>query len=354
MGLDVYDDIERCMSGGWSDGLPVIPPYGSLVEDMLAAMGWDYTEVVGSLPEQSIEVHASHVAAAAVMAGCRFEYGPLLRALTLALLDPVFNLTGVEVTTGGASATVIVSGPAVARYGFAHQANCLGANNRANATVGRFAQMVRYFCGRGGGSLESHGTMGHPGRLGSASPSTRRRPGPRSTPSSACPRRRRAVTVVSTEGPQSVNNHYAETGEAVLETIAGTLANEGTTNFYWHTGGYLIVIGPEHMDLIAREFSREQARQFLYDRAVRPTDELARLGRIPRSPRRGSKVVPGTGRSPVASPDDLHFIESGGAGGKFSAVIPRWVGSRAYVCQPVSSQPVEGRAAPAPTQPSGG
>ena len=153
MGLDVYDDIERCMSGSWSDGLPVIPPYGSLVEDMLAAMGWDYTEVVGSLPEQSIEVHASHVAAAAVMAGCRFEYGPLLRALTLALLDPVFNLTGVEVTTGGASATVIVSGPAVERYGFAHQANCLGANNRANATVGRFAQMVRYFCGRGGGSL---------------------------------------------------------------------------------------------------------------------------------------------------------------------------------------------------------
>ena len=72
--LDVYDDIERCMAGSWSDGLPVIPPYGSLVDDMLAAMGWDYTEVVGSLPEQSIEVHASHVAAA-VMAGCRFEYG---------------------------------------------------------------------------------------------------------------------------------------------------------------------------------------------------------------------------------------------------------------------------------------
>jgi len=279
VGLDVYDDIERCMAGGWSDGLPVIPPYGSLVEDMLAAMGWGYTEVVGSLPEQSIEVHASHVA------------------------------------------------------------NCLGANNRANATVGRFAQMVRYFCGRGGGSLESHGTMGHPGRLGfcvAEHPATVWAPFHTqfglTAPVSA-------VTVVSTEGPQSVNNHYAETGEAVLETIAATLANEGTTNFYWHTGGYLIVIGPEHMDLIAAEFSREQARQFLYEHAVRPTDELARIGRIPRSPRRASKVVPGTDRSPVGSPGDLHFIESGAAGGKFSAVIPRWVGSRAYVCLPVGDQP---------------
>jgi hypothetical protein len=117
LGLDVYDDIERCMVGGWSDGLPVIPPYGSLVEDMLAAMGWDYTEMVGSLPEQSIEVHASHVAAAAVMAGCRFEYGPLLRALTLALLDPVFNLTWVEVTTGLSPSTVVVSGHDVGHIG---------------------------------------------------------------------------------------------------------------------------------------------------------------------------------------------------------------------------------------------
>ena len=36
MGLDVYNDIERCMAGGWSDGLPVIPPYGSLVEDVVS------------------------------------------------------------------------------------------------------------------------------------------------------------------------------------------------------------------------------------------------------------------------------------------------------------------------------
>jgi hypothetical protein len=305
---------------------------------MLEAMGWDYAEVVGALPEQSIQVHASHVAATAVMAGCMFEYGPLLRALTLALLDPAFNLTGVEVTTGGASATVIVSGPAVEQYGFVHEANCMGANNRANATVGRFAQMVRYFCGQGGGSLQSHGTMGHPGRLAfciAEHPETVWSPFHTQLGLSASAS---AVTVVSTEGPQSVNNHYAETGEAVLETIAGTLANEGTTNFYWYTSGYLIVLGPEHMNLIAQSFSREQARQFLYEHAVKPTDELTRLGRLPKEPRRGSKVLPGTDRPPVGSPEDLHFIESGGPGGKFSAVIPRWVGSRSYVCQPVADR----------------
>jgi hypothetical protein len=335
VGLDVYDDIEKCMSGGWTDGLPVIPPYGSLVDQMLDSMGWDYTEVVGSIAEQSIEVHASHAAAAAVMAGCKFEYGPLLRALTVALLDPRFNLSGVEVTTGGASATVIVSGAAVERYGFAHEANCMGANNRANATVGRFAQMVRYFCGRGGGSLQSHGTMGHPGRISFCLGEHPETVWGAFHTQFGLPQEAAAVTVAATEGPQSVNNHYGQTPEAVLETIAGTLANEGTTNFYWHTSGFLVVIGPEHMDLIASAYSREQARQFLFEHAVRPTDELARMGRIPPDPRRGSKVRPGTDRSPVDSAADLHFIESGGLGGKFSAVIPRWVGSRAIVCQPI-------------------
>ena len=75
-------------------------------------------------------------------------------------------------TTGGAAILVIVSGPVVEQHGFEHGPNALGANCRANATVGRFAQMMRYFCGRGG-VLQSHGTVGHPGRLSFVSPNTR-------------------------------------------------------------------------------------------------------------------------------------------------------------------------------------
>ena len=85
MSLDVYDDIERCFEGGWSDGLPVIPPYGTLVDRMLGEMGWKPSEVVGRIKAQNIEIRAEHLAATAVMAGCKFEYGRLLRALSLAL-----------------------------------------------------------------------------------------------------------------------------------------------------------------------------------------------------------------------------------------------------------------------------
>ena len=34
--LDVITNIENCFSGGWSCGLPVIPPYDSLVTPMPA------------------------------------------------------------------------------------------------------------------------------------------------------------------------------------------------------------------------------------------------------------------------------------------------------------------------------
>ena len=219
MGLEFHDDIENCFAGGWSDGLPVIPPYGTLVDAMLEHLGWEAPEIVGSIEEQRIDIRAEHLAATAVMAGCKPEYGPLLRALSLCLVDPAFNLGPVEVTTGGVAALVIVSGPAVATYGFEHEANALGANNRANATVGRFAQMVRHFCGRGGGTMQTHGTIGHPGRITfciAEHPGTRW--GPFHTQfgvDAALP----VVSIMSAEGPNSVNNHYAETGELVLETI---------------------------------------------------------------------------------------------------------------------------------------
>jgi TRAP-type mannitol/chloroaromatic compound transport system permease large subunit len=103
MAYETLQDIENCMDNGWSDGLPVIPPYGSLVDEMLSAIGWKAGDVIGEIADQNIIVRAEKAAATAVMAGCKIEYGPLLRSLSQALLDPRFNIGGVEVTTGGAA-----------------------------------------------------------------------------------------------------------------------------------------------------------------------------------------------------------------------------------------------------------
>ena len=328
MKLTAYEDIERCYAGGWSDGLPVVPPYGTLVDRMLGEMGWKAADVVGEIKDLNIEVRGEHLAAAAVMAGCEFRYGRLLRALSLSLLEPDFNISGVEVTTGGVAALVMVSGPIVAELGFEHASNALGANRRANATVGRFAQMVRYFCGKGGGVLHSHGTMGHPGRITFCIAEHPETHWPKFHTQKKLPDNVSAVSIMSAEGPNSVNNHYGNTPEGILDTIADCIGQAGFTNYYWHFGCCVVVIGPGHMETIVQGgYTREKARRYLFEKAVRSTDELARMGRIARDPIPASKVVPGSMRSPFDRETQIYFIESGADGGRFSAVIPGWVGA---------------------------
>jgi hypothetical protein len=252
------------------------------------------------------------------------------------LVGPAFNVSGVEVTTGGVAALVIVSGPIAAELGFEHGANALGANSRANATVGRFAQMVRLFCGRGGGALHTHGTMGHPGRL---SYCIAEQPSPRWPPfhtQTGIAAEESAVSVMAAEGPNSVNNHYADTAEQILDTIADCLGHAGFTNYYWHFGPALVVLGPAHAELITASFTRPEVRRYLFERAGRPTDELRRLGRLPATPREKSKVVPGVMRSPFDHEEQIHFVESGAEGGRFSAIIPGWVGNYEIISQAIT------------------
>jgi hypothetical protein len=78
----------------------------------------------------------------------------------------------------------------------------------------------------------------------------------------------------------------------------------------------------------------------VFEHSVRPTDWLNDLGRIPRDPRRGSKVEFGTMRSAYDNVNQLSFIECGAYGGKFSAVIPRWVGNRKVISRQIETATV--------------
>ncbi len=321
-------DIEQCFGSGWSDGLPVVPPYRSLVDPMLEALGWKGSDVVGSIEAQRLEITADHIAAAAVMAGCLPEYARVLRPLTEAMFEKVFNLSGVEVTTGGVSVTVIVSGPVVEELGFNYGPNAIGGSNtRVNATIGRFANMVRHFCGRSGGVLEQHGTMGHPGRLGFLIAERPQRQWEPFHVQSGLPAEASAVSIISSEGPNSVNNHYGTTPESLMDTIADCLGHAGQTCYYWHSGTAIVVVGPGHADLISKSYSRDEVKGYLYEHAQRPTDDLLRMGRIPPDYSPDFNVEPGTMRAPLRSADRIYILESGGDGGQFSAVIPSWPGS---------------------------
>jgi hypothetical protein len=138
------------------------------------------------------------------------------------------------------------------------------------------------------------------------------------------------VTVVAAEGPNSINNHYGETGEAILETIADGMRHYGSTSYYYRLGGFAVAIAPDHMDLIGRDFTRDEARAYLFEHTRRPTSELNRVSRIAKPPSDRLEVDFNALRSPMKDPKQLTFIECGAPGGRFSAVMPHWAASRGF------------------------
>src|SRR5262245_20306629 len=85
---------------GWSDGLPVLPPTNTAIDAMLAASNLRRDELLGIIPPVNGIATVERVAANAVMAGCLPDYFPLVIAAVRGVLQPGFNLDGVQTTTG--------------------------------------------------------------------------------------------------------------------------------------------------------------------------------------------------------------------------------------------------------------
>ena len=115
---DSLEAVEAHYRGqGWTDGLPIVPPTEARVRAMLGGIAAEPDHVVGKIPPLWAEATVEKVAVNAVMAGCAPEAMPVLVAALEAMLEPPFNLYGVQATTHPVAPLVIVHGPAVERLG---------------------------------------------------------------------------------------------------------------------------------------------------------------------------------------------------------------------------------------------
>jgi hypothetical protein len=154
---DGTDPIEFCYEQGWTDGLPVVPPTPEKVAAAVAATGREADELVCAYPERHRELTVGHVAANAVMAGCRPEYVPVVVAIVEAMATDAFGLHAANATTGGSAVGFIVNGPVRTALGMNCRGNVLGPGNRANSTIGRAVRLVQI---NGFGSVPGAGNEG--------------------------------------------------------------------------------------------------------------------------------------------------------------------------------------------------
>ena len=322
--------LEAFVAREWCDGLPIVPPTRERVRAMVG--DFDATRSLGPMPPAWRAARLETLAVNAVMAGCRPEYFPVIVAAVEAMLDPAFNLYGVQATTHPVAPLVIASGPYAARIGVHAGSGCLGPGFRANATIGRALRLILMNVGGAWPGRHDMATQGSPakfsyciGEQAAGSPW-----GPLAEGD--------VVTVFGGEGPHNVNDHVSTTAAGILATVSDTAVSLGSNvGWYFAQSQLLVVFGPEHAQTVAGDgLSRADVQRFVYENARLPLRTL-KLGGMwgnqdwpawMMAVRDEAALLP-----QVPSPDDVFVIVAGGPG-KHSAVVPNCCFSRA-VSRPI-------------------
>ena len=149
---------------GWSDGLPMLPPTEAAIDAMIAGSDLKKDELLGVIPPLNGIATVERVAANVVMAGCLPDYFPLVLAAVRGVLQPRFNLDGVQTTTGNVAPLVIINGPCRNRLQINYSSNVLGQGWRANSTIGRALRLVLSNIGGAAPGVYDKATLGQPAK----------------------------------------------------------------------------------------------------------------------------------------------------------------------------------------------
>ena len=332
---DAFAANELYQDNGWTDGLPIVPPTEKLVRGFLDTGGLAGDEVVAVEPARRRRITAEKVAIAAVMAGCRPEYMPVILAVVRAMCAPEFGLHGTTASTGGSAQFIVVNGPVRRAIGMNSTHNALGNASRANATIGRTARLVIINVLGGVPGRLDRSTLGHPGKFtycvaedeedNAWLPLAVER---------GVPAGKSAVTVLAAGAPHQLMNEWTREPRELLETYAATIRANLLTYSIW-AGNYVIIVGRQHRDVLhAAGWSKRDVREFIHERARVKREDWRLVGK--------GAVVGGKGdnvHTALRSPDDLLVVGAGGPAGGFGAVIPPWYAEKSLaVTVPIEAQ----------------
>jgi peroxiredoxin len=317
-----FDLLEDLFERGWTDGLPVIPPTRERVARMLT--GADPAETLGLVPPALGEGTLERLAACAVLAGCHPSYFPVVRAAAEAMLDPAFNLHGMTNSTHSCGPVAIINGPVRTALGVNSGINTLGGWNRANATIGRALRLLVGLTGGGAPGRLDRATQGHPGKISfcfgeneEASPWE-----PLSVSRGFAPEES-VVTLYCGDGPMCISNHYAPDPGDIVVSLAHAGGACFCPNAYPVAAETVYVICPEHAaSFRTAGWSKRDVAERIFEAAKRPVRDLRRgewLGLLASAP--DDMMV-----SKWTTPDEIILIVAGGLAGRFSSVLPPWVG----------------------------
>lgn len=282
---------------GWTDGLPIVPPTLGRVEAML---GWSPRarhDVLGEVEPLRGLATVEKVAANAVMAGCRPEHFPVVLAAVEGILDPAFNLRGVQTTDENVAPLLIVNGPISRAIAVNADWGALGPGWQANATIGRALRLVMNNLGGGWPGAVSFAGLGQPGRYTLCLAERADSPWPPLHVELGHRPEQSTVTLLRAETAINVTGG--------LDELASVVGSAASLFSILHSGKVAVVLAPFVARRLAAEgWTKDDVRRHLHAR-----------GRLPAETWRGSWLY-----SAVAARQWPAWVHAAAAGGWIPAV----------------------------------
>jgi len=277
--IEVPDDIEQIFElmyrEGMTDGLPVIPPTEERVGRMLSGTARAPGSAVAELPPRGGVATVERLAINAVMAGCLPEYLPVIIAAVEAMVQPQFNLSGVQTTTNPVAPLLLINGPIRGKISVNCGAGALGPGRRANATIGRAVRLILINIGGGLPGEVDKSILGMPGKytfcLGELEEQSPWEP---FHVEQGYARDESTVTVISSQGTQSCAASFLRP-ESILMMLSNAMTAYGANSYTKGNGNPVVILPPAH----ARIFSdggwdKRKIKAWLFEHTQVPLTEL--------------------------------------------------------------------------------
>ena len=294
---------------GWTDGLPIVPPTLGRVDEMVAEGALERHAVLGEVEPLGGVATVEKVAANAVMAGCEPAHFPVVRAAVQALLDPAFNLRGVQTTDENVAPLLVVNGPLAARLGINAGWGALGPGWPANAAIGRAAHLVMHNLGGGWPGAVSFAGLGQPGRYTLCLAERDDSPWPPLHVEQGYRADQSTVTLLRAETVINVTGG--------LDELASVMGSAASLFGILHGGKPTVILSPFTARRLAGEgWTRDRVRRELFARGRLPADTWRRSW-IHATVRASdwpdwAVAAAATGAIPaVGEPDDITLVVAG-------------------------------------------
>ncbi|MBI4587448.1 MAG: hypothetical protein HY725_01300 [Candidatus Rokubacteria bacterium] len=274
---DFWEWYELALKNGWTDGLVVAPPTEQRVARIIDYLVRDPKEVVGVIGPRDGLATIEQVAINCAMAGCAPEHVPVVIAALEAMLEPEFNLHGVQSTTNQCAPLVIVNGPVVRDLGFNAEEGAFGGGSRANACVGRAVRLILWNIGGGLPGETDMATQGQPAKyLFCAAENDEQSPWQPLHVERGFGPEQSAVTVFACQSADPL--FVPGNGERILRIIASTLPTTGI-NMFHAAGQFLLSFGAKPAQELARAgYSKADVKRWVWENARYEVGWLKRAG----------------------------------------------------------------------------